>query len=61
VEDWRPITLLPTSYKIISGVVATRLEKTLPHIIGRAQKGFLKYKNMGTVIHNVVDGIANSG
>ncbi len=60
VEDWRPITLLPTSYKIISGVVATRLEKTLPHIIGRAQKGFLKYKNMGTVIHNVVDGIANS-
>ena len=55
VEDWRPITLLPTSYKIISGVVAGRLEKTLPHIIGRAQKGFLKYKNMGTVLHNVID------
>jgi hypothetical protein len=46
VEDWRPITLLPTSYKIISGVVVARLEKTLPHIIGRAQKGFLKHKNM---------------
>ncbi len=27
VEDWRPITLLPTSYKIISGVIAGRLEK----------------------------------
>jgi hypothetical protein len=60
VEDWRPITLLPTSYKIISGAVANRLEKTLPHIIGRAQKGFLKFKNMGTVIHNVVDGVASS-
>ncbi len=60
VEDWRPITLLPTSYKIISGVIAGRLEKTLPHIIGRAQKGFLKHKNMGTVLHNVIDGIANS-
>jgi len=46
VEDWRPITLLTTSYKLISGVVASRLEKALPQIIGRAQKGFLKYKNM---------------
>jgi len=60
VEDWRPITLLSTSYKLISGVVAARLETTLPHLIGRAQKGFLKYKNMGTVLHNVIDGIAGS-
>ena len=60
VEDWRPISLLPTSYKIISGVVAARLEVTLPKIIGRAQKGFLKHKNMGTVLHNVIDGIAES-
>jgi len=60
VGDWRPISLLPTSYKIISGVVALRLEIALPHIIGRAQKGFLKYKNMGTVIHNVIDGMASS-
>jgi hypothetical protein len=57
VEDWRPISLLSTSYKVVSGVVAGRLEITLPHIIGRSQKGFLKYKNMGTVIHNVLDGI----
>jgi hypothetical protein len=41
-------------------VVAGRLEKTLPHIIGRSQKGFLKYKNMGTVLHNVLDGINES-
>ncbi len=60
VEDWRPISLLSTSYKIISRVVAARLEKTLPHIIGRSQKGFLKYKNMGTVLHNVIDGINES-
>ncbi len=60
VEDWRPISLLSTSYKIISGVVAARLEKTLPQIIGRSQKGFLKYKNMGTVQHNVIDGINDS-
>jgi len=50
VSDWRPITLLTTSYKLISGVVAGRLEKALPTIIGRGQKGFLKYKNMGTCV-----------
>jgi len=60
VEDWRPITLLTTSYKIISGVVASRLEVALPYIIGRGQKGFLKYKNMGTCVQNVIDGIADS-
>ena len=60
VSDWRPITLLTTSYKLISGVVAGRLEKALPTIIGRGQKGFLKYKNMGTCVQGVIDGIANS-
>jgi hypothetical protein len=60
VEDWRPITLLTSSYKVISGVISSRLETALPYIIGRGQKGFLKYKNMGTCIQNVVDGIADS-
>jgi hypothetical protein len=36
VQDWRPITLLNCGYKIVSGVVARRLEKFLPKIIGRA-------------------------
>jgi hypothetical protein len=60
VEDWRPITLLTSSYKVISGVISSRLETALPYIIGRGQKGFLKYKNMGTCIQNVADGIADS-
>jgi hypothetical protein len=60
VEDWRPITLLTTSYKIISGVVAGRLEAALPYITGRGQKGFLKYKNMGTCVRNVIDNISDS-
>jgi len=40
IEDWRPITLLCCGYKVISGVVANRLEKYLYKIIGRSQKGF---------------------
>jgi hypothetical protein len=64
VEDWRPITLLTTSYKIISGVVAGRLEIALPYIIERGQKGLKKkkkkYKNMGTCVQNVIDNISDS-
>jgi hypothetical protein len=47
VEDWRPISLLSTSYKVISGVVAGRLEQTLPHIIGRSQKRVPKIQEHG--------------
>jgi hypothetical protein len=38
VGDWRPITLLCCGYKVISGIVAIRLEKYLGKIVGRAQK-----------------------
>ena len=34
VEDWRPITLLCCGYKLISGIVAGRLEKYLKKNIG---------------------------
>jgi hypothetical protein len=60
VEDWRPITLLCCGYKLISGVVANRLEKYLGKITGRAQKGFLKSKSMSTCTINIMDRIAGS-
>ena len=60
IEDWRPITLLSCGYKILSGVVAARLEKNLSKLIGRAQKGFLKHKNINTVTLNVINNITNS-
>jgi len=60
IEDWRPITLLCCGYKLISGVVAIRLEKYLKKIIGMSQKGFLRYKNMSTCTINIMDRIANA-
>jgi len=60
VDEWRPITLLSCGYKLISGVIATRLEKFLPKIIGRGQKGFLRDKNIGTVPMNIIDLICES-
>jgi len=60
IEDWRPITLLCCGYKLISGVVAARLESTLDKIIGRAQKGFMGKKFMSTCTLNIMDRISGS-
>ncbi len=60
VSEWRPITLLSCGYKIISGLVSNRLEKFLMKIIGRAQKGFLKQKNIHSCTLNILGNIAES-
>jgi hypothetical protein len=58
--DWRPITLLCCGYKIISGIVANRLELYLMKIMGRAQKGFLKHKQIHTCAANLITCISQS-
>ncbi|KAF1336039.1 Rxlr effector protein, partial [Globisporangium splendens] len=46
--DYRPITLLTTTYKLFAKVLATRLQDILLWIIGEAQQGFDKaYHNNG--------------
>ena len=60
VDDWRPITLLCCGYKLISGVVAGRLETYLKKNIGRGQKGFLNFKNISSCTINIVDNISQS-
>ena len=55
IGDWRPITLLSCSYKLISGVVAQRLEKYMGKMIGRAQKGFQRSKNINSCTINIMD------
>ncbi|MFN9901240.1 MAG: reverse transcriptase domain-containing protein, partial [bacterium] len=41
----------------MSGIVALRLEKYLMKVIGRAQKGFLKAKNINTCTMNIINSI----
>jgi hypothetical protein len=60
VVDWRPITLLCCGYKLVSGIVAKRLEKYLMKIIGWAQKGFLKEKNINTCTLNIMNCVSQS-
>ena len=41
LKNWRPISLLNTSYKIFSGIISSRLKSVLGTIIHENQKGFL--------------------
>ena len=41
LKNWRPISLLSSIYKLMSGVIANRLRNTLDTIISNTQTGFL--------------------
>ncbi len=47
MKNWRPLSLLNTDFKILSGVLADRIKKVLPNIISSDQKGFLKNRFIG--------------
>ena len=55
LENWRPISLLNTDYKIITRVLATRLQKLLPKIISMDQQGYLKNRYIGYNIRQIQD------
>ncbi|XP_019257824.1 PREDICTED: uncharacterized protein LOC109236049 [Nicotiana attenuata] len=41
IKDFRPIACCTVLYKLISKVIAGRLQKVMPHIISEAQAGFI--------------------
>ena len=47
LKNWRPISLLNTSYKIISSCLAKRLKSVLDILFHENQKGFLKGRCIG--------------
>ena len=46
-ENWRPITLLNTDYKIAAKSIANRIKLVLPNLINHDQTGFLKDRFIG--------------
>ena len=57
LKNWRPITLLNVDYKLLSGVLASRIKEVLPNIIQSEQKGFLKDRYIGENIRTVSDSL----
>lgn len=47
LKNWRPISLLNVSYKLLSTVLANRLKPLLNTLINENQKGFLAGRYIG--------------
>ena len=55
LENLRPISLLNVDYKILTKVLAKRLEKVLPTIINPDQTGYIKGRFIGENIRLIQD------
>ena len=47
LNNWRPLTLLNTDYKIVTKAIANGIKKFLPKIIDSSQTGFIKGRYIG--------------
>ena len=55
MKNWRPITLLNSTYKIFSGMLAERIKSTLDDIVHNDQKGFVQNRFIGENIRLIHD------
>ncbi|RUA07247.1 MAG: hypothetical protein DSY43_00290 [Gammaproteobacteria bacterium] len=55
IENWRPISLLNTDYKIATKAIANRIEITLSYIINTNQTGYVKKRYIGENIRLISD------
>ncbi len=55
IENWRPISLLNTDYKIIALVLAKRIKSILNNIIDECQSGFIPQRHISNNIRLILD------
>ena len=53
--DWRPISLTNTNYKIIAKTLALRLQKVIPDLVFEDQVGYIRGRNISTIIRLIDD------
>ena len=52
LKNWRPLTLLNTMYKLVSGCIAERIKPHLDSIINNDQKGFVSGRFIGEAVRS---------
>ena len=57
LSNWRPISLTNTDYKILAKCIANRLSTVLSTIISENQVGFVKGRNVSSLIRTIDDTI----
>jgi exonuclease III len=57
LDNWRPISLTNTDYKILAKVLAHRLQHVIKSIINENQVGYMKGRNIGTILRLIDDTI----
>ena len=55
LANWRPVSLLNTDYKILTKLLAIRLQKVIPSIINSDQVGYIKNRYIGENIRILYD------
>jgi len=55
LKNWRPLCLLNSLYKLISGTLAERIKPNLDTIIHSDQKGFVSGRYIGEVVRTTYD------
>ena len=55
LKNWRPLTLLNTLYKMVSGCIAERIKPHLDKIIHGDQKGFVAGRYIGEAVRTTYD------
>ena len=55
LQNWRPISLTNTDYKILAKCLASRVSKVLKSIISEDQVGYMKGRNISTTLRTIDD------
>ena len=58
LDNWRPISLLNTDYKILASVMARRLQPILGRIINKDQTAYIKNRFIGENVRLIYDVIS---
>ena len=55
IKSWRPISLLNVDLKLLSKILAKRIQDSLSRLIGPEQNAFVQHRYIGDAIHLISD------